>query len=184
MPRTRLRQERLGALQGVPGFCHQPLHDLPGRDDVVHQPCALAGKGQQLVDPPLLQGRQHLPAQAVCLASGLVAPMLPGVNERRAQGADDGAIPRLPGTGLMSFQTSTLTASCASASTIRCFHPSGMGASTEARNRVPILTPAAPRTKAAARPRPSAMPPAATTGRGWTASTTCGSRVNVAIVPP
>ena len=35
--------------------------------------------------------------------------------------------PRLPGTGLMSFQTSTLTVSCASASTIRCFHPRGNG---------------------------------------------------------
>jgi hypothetical protein len=79
-----LCQERLGALQGVPGLCHQPLHDLSGRDDVVHQPCALAGKGQQLVDPPLLEGRQHLPPQAVRLASGLVAPVLPGVDERRA----------------------------------------------------------------------------------------------------
>src|SRR5262252_901662 len=84
MPRTRLRQERLGTLQGVSGLSHQPLHDLPSRDDVVHQPCTLAGKGQQLVDPPLLQSRQYLPPQAVCLASGVVAPLLPGVDERRA----------------------------------------------------------------------------------------------------
>src|SRR2546423_15481902 len=38
-----------------------------------------------------------------------------------------------------------------------------IAASLEARNRVPIQAPAAPRAKAAARPRPSAMPPAATT---------------------
>ena len=183
MPRARLCQERLGALQGVPGLGHQPLHDLPGRDDVLHQPRALACKGQQLVDPPLLQGGQHLSRRrsASRLASSRRCCQVSMNGVRRARMTVP--YPRLPGTGLISFQTSTLTASCASASTIRCFHPSGMGASTEARNRVPTLTPTAPRTKAAAR-RPSAMPPAATTGRGWTASTTCGRRVNVAIVPP
>ena len=41
----------------MPGLGHQPLHDLPGRDDVVHQPHALACKGEPLVDSPLLQGR-------------------------------------------------------------------------------------------------------------------------------
>jgi len=39
----------------------------------------------------------------------------------------------------MSFQTSTLTASSELAAMIACFHVSLMGASTEARNLVPIL---------------------------------------------
>ena len=42
------------------------------------------------------------------------------------------------------------------------------------RYAVPICTPAAPSAKAAAMPRPSAMPPAAITGT-FTASTTCGT---------
>ena len=53
----------------------------------MHQARALACKGQQLVYPPLLQGGQHLPAQAVRLASGVVTPVLPGIDERRAQGS-------------------------------------------------------------------------------------------------
>ncbi len=44
-------------------------------------------------------------------------------------------------------------------------------------NRVPTQTPSAPRASAAARPRPSKMPPAATTGtRSPTASTIWGTR--------
>jgi len=50
-------------------------------------------------------------------------------------------------------------------------------------HRVPIQAPAAPSAKAAARPRPSAMPPAATTGAGETASTTAGISGIVATVP-
>jgi hypothetical protein len=53
----------------------------------------------------------------------------------------------------------------------------------QAMNRVPILTPAAPSMSAAAMPRPSKMPPAATTGIGDTASTTCGTRVIVLTSP-
>ena len=45
---------------------------------------------------------------------------------------------------------------------------------------MPMFTPAAPRTRAAASPRPSAMPPAASTGTGATASTTCGTSAIVA----
>jgi hypothetical protein len=37
---------------------------------------------------------------------------------------------------------------------------------------------------AAAMPRPSKMPPAATTGMGDTASTTCGTSTIVLTVPP
>ena len=58
-----------------------------------------------------------------------------------------------------------------------------IAASRLARKRVPIQAPAAPNAKAAARPRPSAMPPAATTGVGETASTTAGMRGIVATVP-
>ena len=47
---------------------------------------------------------------------------------------------------------------------------------TEATNRVPIQTPHAPRASAAAKPRPSAMPPAAIVGMPPAASTTAGSK--------
>ena len=50
-------------------------------------------------------------------------------------------------------------------------------------NRVPIQAPCAPSRSAAARPRPSAMPPAATTGIGATASTMAGSSANVPMAP-
>ncbi len=51
-------------------------------------------------------------------------------------------------------------------------------------NRVPTHTPSAPSASAAASPRPSTMPPAATTGtRSPTASTTWGTRANVATLP-
>jgi hypothetical protein len=57
-------------------------------------------------------------------------------------------------------------------------------ASRLAKNAVPHSTPAAPSIKAAARPRPSAMPPAAMTGIFSTASTTAGTSGNVDRVPP
>ena len=50
-----------------------------------------------------------------------------------------------------------------------CFHPSDTGASRQAINHVPTFTPTAPSISAAAMPRPSKMPPAATTGTGDTA---------------
>ena len=50
--------------------------------------------------------------------------------------------------------------------------------------RVPIHTPSAPRAIAAASPRPSKMPPAATTGTcAPTSSTICGTSGIVATVP-
>src|SRR5258708_31027447 len=58
-----------------------------------------------------------------------------------------------------------------------------MVASGLARNRVPIHAPAAPSASTAASPRPSAMPPAATTGVAPTTSTTAGIRGKVATVP-
>jgi hypothetical protein len=70
------------------------------------------------------------------------------------------------------------------AARIACFHFSEIGASLEARKRVPRLTPTAPSMKAAAMPRPSKMPPAATTGIGDTASTTCGTSAMVETLPP
>ena len=50
------------------------------------------------------------------------------------------------------------------APSIHCFRRSATGASREARNRVPIKTPSAPRASIAASPRPSATPPPAITG--------------------
>src|SRR3989442_1025382 len=50
-------------------------------------------------------------------------------------------------------------------------------------NRVPTSTPSAPSAKAAARPRPSAMPPAASTGTDATALTTMGTSDIDAIQP-
>ena len=57
-------------------------------------------------------------------------------------------------------------------------------ASGVAMNRVPIHTPAAPNDNAAASPRPSKIPPAATTGIAPAmASTIKGTSGNVATVP-
>src|SRR6516164_11534315 len=47
--------------------------------------------------------------------------------------------------------------------TTRAFAVGAISDSVEARNRVPIRAPSAPSIRDAARPRPSAMPPAATT---------------------
>src|SRR5262249_40087500 len=52
-----------------------------------------------------------------------------------------------------------------------------------ARNRVPNTAACAPSARTATKPRPSAMPPAAATGRGATASTIRGTRANVEISP-
>jgi hypothetical protein len=86
--------------------------------------------------------------------------------------------------GMMRSLLSTLTASSASAATIRSFQAPAIRISVEARNRVPIDTPWAPSASAAARPRPSAMPPAATTGRSPATSTTCGTNTIVETQPP
>lgn len=101
---------------------------------------------------------------------------------RRARGTTSKA--PLPGFVKISSQTSTLTASWASAATRERFQPSLIDASVDARKRVPILAPWAPSMRAAAKPLPSAIPPAARTGKGFTASTTCGTRTNVEILPP
>ena len=84
----------------------------------------------------------------------------------------------------MSVKTSTLIASSAAAARMARFHAPAMGASTEARKRVPTFAPCPPSTSAAASPRPSAMPPAASTGTGLTASTTWGSSGSVPTAPP
>ncbi len=68
----------------------------------------------------------------------------------------------------------------------------GAPASTLATNRVPTHTPAAPYDSAAASPRPSAIPPAATTKTGWPVrgllaplqrSTTAGMRIEKGVSP-
>ncbi len=50
------------------------------------------------------------------------------------------------------------------ADTILFFHSWLTAVSTEAKKRVPVLIPCAPKSNAAANPRPSAIPPAAITG--------------------
>ena len=54
-----------------------------------------------------------------------------------------------------------------------------VSASAVARNRVPSSTPAAPSARAAATPRPSAIPPAASTGTGAARSATTGTNGRV-----
>lgn len=91
--------------------------------------------------------------------------------------------PAVPGSGTMSLTTSALMMSSDFAAMIARFHSSDAGDSRHAMKRVPRLTPAAPSIKAAAMPRPSKMPPAATTGIGATASTTCGTSAIVLTSP-
>ena len=57
-------------------------------------------------------------------------------------------------------------------------------ASCVAKKRVPTSTPSAPSISAAARPRPSATPPAAATGMPRAASTTAGTSANVPRATP
>jgi hypothetical protein len=64
-------------------------------------------------------------------------------------------------------------------STIAFLAAGSASASAVAWNRVPMSAPAAPRASAAATPRPSAIPPAASTGTGAARSTTAGNDVCV-----
>ena len=59
--------------------------------------------------------------------------------------------------------------------TIACTIEGSTSASAVAWERVPINAPSAPSARAAARPRPSAIPPAASTGTGAARSTTIGT---------
>ena len=72
------------------------------------------------------------------------------------------------------------TVSPSFASTIARLYLSCADDSMVAANRVPIWTPCAPRANAASICLPFAIPPAAITGTE-TASTTCGTRANVAV---
>ena len=63
---------------------------------------------------------------------------------------------------------------------MRSRHSSWTFASQARRKRVPSQAASAPRASTAASPRPSAMPPAAITGTGATASTTAGTSGSVA----
>jgi len=56
-------------------------------------------------------------------------------------------------------------------------------ASSASRKRVPTHAASAPSARTDARPRPSATPPAAITGTGWTASTTLGTSTSEATCP-
>src|SRR5215207_2624070 len=66
----------------------------------------------------------------------------------------------------------------------RCFQASLTLISVEARKRVPTSAPWAPRASAAATPRPSAIPPAATTGTAPARSTSSGTSTIVPSQPP
>src|SRR5215467_142555 len=78
---------------------------------------------------------------------------------------------------------SVSTVSWPSLLTIACLKLAWIGASGVAINRVPSNTPSAPRARAAARPRPLAIPPADSTGNGDTALTIIGTSGNDAIQP-
>src|SRR5947199_213026 len=75
------------------------------------------------------------------------------------------------------------TVSSSVAATTFSLYNEWAAASGVARNRVPRTTPSAPSASAATTPRASAIPPAATTGVGATASTTRGTRTIVATWP-
>ena len=66
---------------------------------------------------------------------------------------------------------------------MRSFCSAGWFASWETRKAVPHQPPIAPAAMTAASPRPSATPPAATTGSGATASMTWGRSARVPILP-
>jgi hypothetical protein len=83
-------------------------------------------------------------------------------------------IDRRPGRGAGDVEDARLHRFIAPAFSATAFIAGSHSDSREAVKRVPIEIPAAPRAIAAARPRPSATPPAATTGIGATASTTAG----------
>src|SRR5215510_12641076 len=80
-------------------------------------------------------------------------------------------ITRIGASGHSGPKMQVLAMSSSVASTIRRLYSSCAFDSTVATSRVPTHTPAAPKHKAAAIPLPSAIPPAAITGAGCTAST-------------
>src|SRR6516165_3249044 len=144
---------------------------------------ALPRRQQAFMLPARLGAQDDLATQAVALAARVLALGAPfGKN---AVGSERNTVlnPAVPGSGVMSLRTSALIACSDFALRIACFHSCGAGPSFEAINRVPRLTPAAPSMSAAAMPRPSKMPPEATTGSGDTASTTCGTSVMVLTSP-
>lgn len=126
-----------------------PAREVTGGEDVVDEPGRLPRERQVLVPPPPAADRRQ---QARYGLPGVDPPgvVAEGVGEFRTQG------------GRTRSPLSALTASTTSAPTIRCFQSWETFISVDARNRVPIDTPWAPRANAAATPRPSAIPPAAT----------------------
>ena len=135
---------------------------------------------ERLADCPDQSGENSL-EPAASAATLIDAVALPAVGNAGASG-DIGPISRTirfarPRAGRpVNTLVSTVASSRASSRAARC--RSDIADSALGRYAVPICTPAAPRAKAAAIPRPSAMPPAATTGTS-TASTTCGTSAMV-----
>src|SRR6266849_5812912 len=159
-------QDRLGLL-------HDRRHHVGHRADVVDEPRRLTGRRTAVLDVALLAraNRRRLADALVLDGKGLDLGLaaLPLASE----GVPDLAV------GLARHR----------ASHHRTFFIDGRDpvlvivvpvASRVAMKRVPIQTPAAPSASAATNPRPSARPPAATTRRGATASTTAG----VSTTPP
>ena len=109
-------------------------------------------------------------------ASSSPRPAHSSANGVRSTRPAAGQCGRLYG-GSSTSSRSSWTASREAASTIICFHSRVTAISVEARKRVPMTTPWAPSASAAARPRPSAIPPAATTGMSPATSTTWGTRL-------
>src|SRR5262249_54454062 len=108
----------------------------------------------------------ELPGKVLPNMRDLLMLAEPLIDEWRAQRAQNCPIPTSA-----SQQEVNLHRTAEFAATIACFHSSSIVASFEARKRVPRFTPTAPSISAAAMPRPSNIPPEATTGMGETAST-------------
>ncbi len=68
-------------------------------------------------------------------------------------------------------------------STTRCLYTEWIHASSLATKRVPSETPCAPSRNARASPAPSPIPPDASTGTGFTASSVAGSSSHIDVVP-
>ena len=150
------------------GFGDDAVDQLAGGDDLADEAGALAAGGVAIVDVAVLarpdrRGKAHalgLKGKRLDLRGALL-PLAREVVPDGAAGLAGGA--RSPPCPPRRWRR------CASCS-CRDRTPRGV-----AMKRVPIHTPTAPSASAARRPRPSAMPPAASTGVGATASTAAGT---------
>jgi len=128
-------------------------------------------------------GGQHLPPQAVRLASGVVAPVLPGVDERCAQCAYDGAIPPAPRDGTDIVPDLHFDCVLRLGFDNPVLPPQGNGGFHGGQEPGPDIDPSRAQDQGRRQAAPVRNAPCRHDRQGLTASTTCGRRVNVAIVP-